>query len=599
MPLANFPIHYDITLTSIAGHLFEVKLSILNPSIKGQILTLPSWIPGSYMIRDFAKHIVRLKAFTQDNLPLKAIKLDKQTWQIEPSKEPIFISYQIYAYDLSVRAAYINDQFGFFNGSNVFLELEGQSHQPCSLSITQQPFASSECKIATTMPLLTQAVSSSDNHHFQASNYAELIDHPVLIGKFDSQLFMVEGVEFELVLAGGHQSDMSRLVRDLTIICQQHFKLFADQSPIKRYLFITMLTDSAYGGLEHRSSTALMFARNDLPSFDEPESPSEGYRTFLSLCSHELLHTWHVKRIKPTELANGNLLSETYTEQLWIYEGFTSYYDDLFLQRAKVISVEDYLMIMGQNLTRLERNKGRLKQSVTESSFDAWTKFYKQDEGAINNIVSYYNKGAIITMCLDLSIRLASKHNLSLDDVMRRLWQQFGKTDVPTPKSVIHDILNELQLDLSVFLNSAIYSTDELPIKELLSKFGITVHQRARADNNDKGGENAQKVVKHDFGAQFKVKEIGVEIQQVSENSAAYNAGIIVGDIIIALGEWQVTPTTLLPLISKLQTYESVDVFVLRDKRLVKLQYTATPAPLDTLYLTIKDKTLTEKWLKK
>tara|TARA_R110000868_G_scaffold14805_15_gene68593 strand:+ start:3610 stop:5412 length:1803 start_codon:yes stop_codon:yes gene_type:complete len=595
----DFPIQYEVSLSSIAGHLFDVSLYIHSPNIAGQRLSLPAWIPGSYMIRDFAKHLISLTALDSQGNSLQVSKLDKQTWQVTPTKNPITIKYQLYAFDLSVRGAYINDQYGFFNGSNIFLEVQGQSNSPCLLRINKAENLFCNYHVSTTMSYLSNQTELNADL-YEAQNYAELIDHPVLMGGFDSLSFKIADIDCELVFAGGHQSDMQRIADDLSLLCQQHIELFGSSAPIKRYVFITLLTDAAFGGLEHRASTALMYARNDLPGFDEPTIPSDTYRNFLSLCSHEFFHTWHVKRIRPIELVEGTLADETYTEQLWIYEGFTSYYDDLLVQRSNIIPVENYLSVVAQNLTRLQRNIGRTKQTITASSFDAWTKFYKQDESAINNIVSYYNKGAIVALCLDLAIRLASKQHYSLDSVMQILWRDFGKTAKATPKTVIHDILQQdLQLNIEYYfdLDKALYSTEELPVARLLKEFGVLVNYRAKTDLNDKGGNTATKVTKHDFGAQFKALNIGIEITQVAEQSSAYAAGILVGDIVVAIDNWQVNATNVLNMIDRLKTNTPVRVSLFRDKRLLQVMLDVRPAPLDTVYLSIENSEKMQLWL--
>ena len=599
MPLSDIPIHYQLQVASVAGHLFQLDLRISQPDRQGQLLSLPAWIPGSYMVRDYAKHIVSISACKLNGESLQLTKLDKQSWQIEPCDGPIKVTYQVYAYDFSVRGAYINDLYAFFNGTNVFLEVSGQSHLPCQLSILDASQHFADCRIATTLPELHHAAAGTNAvQHFIAEDYQELIDHPVLIGQFDAQPFALEGIDCELIFAGGHQSDMQRIAKDLTLVCQQHLNLFGSPAPVSRYLFITLLSDNSFGGLEHRASTALMFARNDLPDFHYGESVKEAYRNFLSLCSHEFFHTWHVKRIRPQALIDGSLSAEVYTEQLWIYEGFTSYYDDWLLQRAKVISTDDYLEVVGQNLTRLQRNFGRLKQTVSASSFDAWTKFYKQDESAINNIVSYYNKGAMVALCLDLSIRLASQHRYSIDDVMRYLWQHHGQTGIGTQDNCIHSIVDKhLQLDLHDFLRTAVYSTEELPVAMLLQQFGIGLHYRAKVDHNDKGGKAASAQSLFDFGAQFKNKEIGIEITQVTENSAAYQAKLLAGDILVAIDGWQVSANNIFALINRLTPQAPASLSVLRDKRLIILNFIAKPAPLDTVYLSIQEPTLVHNWL--
>ena len=226
-------------------------------------------------------------------------------------------------------------------------------------------------------------------------NYDELIDHPIYVGIADTHSFEVDGITFTLLFSGNNNIDYERIANDLTPICKHHLDLFGAPQPINNYLFMTLLADNGFGGLEHKYSTALLYPRFDLPHVGEREKKTDSYITFLSLCSHEFFHTWHVKRIKPSVMVKPDLSQETYTNQLWIYEGFTSFYDDVTLARAGVIEPQKYLDIVAQNVSRLLQNAGRFKQSAAESSFDAWTKFYKQDASATNNIVSYYTREAL------------------------------------------------------------------------------------------------------------------------------------------------------------------------------------------------------------
>jgi predicted metalloprotease with PDZ domain len=597
MHTQSSPIHYHVNVSSIAGHVFDVSLRIENPDQNGQILTLPAWIPGSYMIRDFAKNIIKIRAKDDQGKDINIQKLDKQTWQVQAVSTTLTIFYQVYAFDLSVRGAYINDEMAFLNGTNMFLAVVGQTNQPCGLTL-QKPFQPelSHWKVATTMPTDMQVTHAFGE--YWASHYEELIDHPVLMGEFDILPFSANGVEFELILAGGHQSDVKRITKDLTKVCQHHIAFFADTPPIKRYQFITLLTDNAFGGLEHISSTALMYSRNDLPSLSDVEHMTDGYRVFLSLCSHEFFHTWHVKKIKPQELFGAALDKERYTEQLWIYEGFTSYYDDFSLFRCGLITQTEYLKVVGQNLTRLFRNKGRFKQTITESSFDAWTKFYKQDESAVNNIVSYYNKGAVLAMCLDLLIKSKSDGTYCLDDVMRYLWSQHGKLAVPTPVNIIQNIVKEqLNLNLKDFFQSALYSTEELPFNELLAKFGIRCHVSPRENLDDKGGKITTSPVKIEFGAQIKTREIGVQIIQVTEQTAAYESGLQVGDVLIAIDKWVVSKENLISQLNYLSIGHTAQLSILRDEKLKQLKFTVTTATNDTIALEVFDQARCNSWL--
>jgi predicted metalloprotease with PDZ domain len=592
-----FHIQYNVNVSSIPGHTFDVSLRIESPDKNGQILRLPAWIPGSYMIRDFAKNIITINAQDDSGQNIAITKLDKQSWQIQAVNTAITVKYQVYAFDFSVRGAYINDEIAFFNGTNMFLAVEGQTDKPCGLSIEKPSQANlAHWKVATTMPTNMQDKQSFGE--YSASHYEELIDHPVLIGEFDVLPFSVAGVDFELILAGGHQADVKRITKDLTKVCEHHIEFFADTPPVTRYQFITLLTDNAFGGLEHISSTALMYSRNDLPSLSDAEQMTDGYRVFLSLCSHEFFHTWHVKRIKPEELFAATLDQEQYTEQLWIYEGFTSYYDDFSLLKCGLINQTEYLKVVGQNLTRLIRNKGRFKQTITESSFYAWTKFYKQDEGAVNNIVSYYNKGAVLAMCLDLLIKQHSNGNYSLDDVMRHLWNHHGKLNIPTPIDVVQNIVKtQLNLELNDFFQVALYSTTELPFDELLNNVGIKCHFSPKESIDDKGGVLTTSPIKIEFGAQIKAQEIGIQIIQVTEQTAAYKSGLQVGDVLIAIDKWVVSKENLVTQLNYLPIGQSTQLSVIRDKKLKTLAFTAGPAPCDTIALEVIDKEQSSRWL--
>ena len=404
-----------------------------------------------------------------------------------------------------------------------------------------------------------------------------------------------------MVYVGDHNADTARVAQDMKAVVEHHVALFGE-SPVTNYLFMTMLTADGFGGLEHRSSTALMYPRGDLPRFSDKGNVSEGYRTFLSLCSHELFHTWHVKRIRPEALKQSRLSEETYTPQLWIYEGFTSYYDDFSLLRAGLISRDDYLEVMGQNLTRLLRNTGRHKQTVTESSFDAWTRFYKQDANSINHIVSYYNKGAIVALCLDLLLKQQSEGKYSLDDVMRTLWQKHGAPDIGTDNDVIEKIINSVPdidaTEVKQYLESALYSVNELPVEGLLSSVGVTLHTRPRSSFQDKGGKPSEQTVRVAIGANCKARETGLTINQVLEGSPAAEAHLQVGDVVIAADEWQVSASNWIKTLEDLldSGLSHTTLSVLRDQRLLHLTFPLRESDADTVYLTVEDEDALKGW---
>lgn len=468
-------IQYTVYLSNPHAHIFKVILDITSPNKDGQVLSLPAWIPGSYMIRDFAKNIITIKASANDKA-LKLSKLDKSTWEIEPTDSNIYVEYEVYAWDLSVRSAHFDMTHAFFNGTCLFLMPHGLEHESCLVDIkSPQDEKYSNWKVTTS--LTKNETLSSGFGTYQANDYDELIDHPVEIGTQTEFNFTVANTKHSMALTGIQRADEQRLKNDLTKICKTHCDMFGELPELEEYIFLTMVTGDGYGGLEHRSSTSLMCSRDDLPLVNQAEEPDDKYRNFLGLCSHEYFHTWNIKRIKPEVFMPYNLSEESYTRQLWAFEGITSYYDELALIRCKVISLESYLELIGQTITRVLRAKGRLIQSVAESSFEAWTKFYKQDESAPNTIVSYYAKGALLALCLDLSIRHQTNNEKSLDDVMRYLWLNFGKKKIGLAEGKIESTVSEISgIDFSNFFSKYLYGVEELPLEELLKEFGIDYH---------------------------------------------------------------------------------------------------------------------------
>lgn len=584
-------LQYTLSVSSVSQHLFSVCVAI--PAHEQQQLTvsLPSWIPGSYMIRDFSRNITGFSATDTAGNPLPVTLLDKQQWLVESQGNAIELEYQVYAFDLSVRSAYINDEYAFCNGTSVFVAVSGFESLPCDVTI-HLPEDKPAWQIETTLP-------HADDNIFYANDYAELIDHPVFMGVCTSADFEVDGVTFTLMFSGSAQYDMPRLCHDLEKVCEHHLKLFGKPYPVSHYLFMTLIADQGYGGLEHRSSTALLYPRFELPLLGEPAELTDSYVNFISLCSHELFHTWHVKRIKPDVMVKPDLSQETYTDQLWIYEGFTSFYDDVTLARTGVIPADRYFKIVSQNLTRLYRNAGRFKQSIAESSFYAWNKFYKQDAGSVNNIVSYYNKGGIVALGLDLLLRQRSEDACNLDDLMRLLWAEYGD-ESGTPADVIERLCREnLQVDVSDYLASVVYGTADVALDQLLESIGVTHSVQVPLSLQDKGGDavpEGKVSPRYDFGAVCKELEIGLLIQSVQENSAAAQAGLQIDDKLIAADGFVVN-TKLLQRLLTIERSESLALTVIRDGRLLALSMPIVPASLQSCVLRIIDDSKASTWL--
>jgi predicted metalloprotease with PDZ domain len=568
-----------------AAHLFEVSLTVDKPDSSGQVFAMPAWIPGSYMIRDYAKHVVAIRA-ESDGLAIDLRKLDKSRWQAAATDRPLTVVAEIYAYDPSVRGAHLDTTHAYFNGPCVFLSVAGQEDAPCELEILPPDGAvNQDWRVATSM-----RSKSAEQYGFgvyEADDHAELIDHPVEIGRLLIGEFEVNGVPHAIAIRGHARVDMARLCHDLQRVCLQQMSLLGAPGDLDRYLFLLDAPGAGYGGLEHRWSSSLVCARENLPLRADSEV-SNGYRTFLGLVSHEYFHLWNVKRLKPAVFTPYDLSEETHTSLLWVFEGVTSYYDDLALVRSGLISAESYLELLGQTITRVLRGSGRHRQSVAESSFDAWTKFYKQDANASNAIVSYYAKGSLVALALDLKIRLETQDRVSLDDVMRECWSRWGQSGDGMPEDGMEQVCADVSgLELDDFFDAAVRGTGELPLQTLLESFAVDYQLRPASGSRDKGGKAAKKPPSPSLGATLAADGDKSVFKVVRNGGPAELAGIAPGDVAVALDGLALTASNC---DRRLRTYRDgdiLDLVVFRGDELVSTSVRLAHGPKDTCYLQI------------
>lgn len=592
-------IHYTITPVDPGLHLFEVTLTIANPDPDGQIVSLPAWIPGSYMIREFARNIVQIRA-DSDGRKLRLAKIDKHSWRAARCNGPLRLVYQVYAWDLSVRAAHLDHTHAFFNGTSVFLKAHGKESIPHVVDIRPpEGDAFANWRVATSLPEL-----KARRHRFGtyvAQDYDELVDHPVEMGEFTLIRFDAHGVPHEMAITGQVPNlDAERLAADLKKICEYQIALFepsTKRAPMDRYVFLTLAVGDGYGGLEHRASTALICSRSELPVKGQ-SAMSEGYRGFLGLCSHEYFHTWNVKRIKPAVFAPYDLSQENYTPLLWLFEGFTSYYDDLSLVRTGLIDAEAYLGLLAKTVNGVMRGSGRLRQSVAESSFDAWTKYYRQDENAPNAIVSYYAKGSLVALLFDLTIRAQTRGRRSLDDVMRALWRRFGR-DFYAPgkgrgvtEEEVEALFDEVSgLKLKPLFELAVRGTKDLPLDEAFATFGIAYAGRQKAD-------------KPSLGVRSKKESGDCKLASVYEGGAAHRAGLSAGDALMAIDGLRVTASNLDTLLQRYRVGDTVTVHAFRRDELMQFAVALQPDVAPQVAFEMKARPaagvkLRHVWLKK
>lgn len=565
-------LHYQIEFDDYKQHLVHVTIRFLaNPN---QELWLPTWIPGSYLIREFSKHIEAVKAYDEAGRMLNIKKTEKNRWRLfNTDHELITVEYDVYAYDLSVRGAYVDQTRLYINPACVCLGLEGQEQSACELEI----FLPDELKHFQLATGLASKSLVKGRFTLKADHYDQLIDSPFELADQTRFSFQTHGIEHEFVISGTHATNVDRLKTDIEKICAAEIDLFGS-APFKNYTFMTMATGNSYGGLEHCNSTSLITPRDDLPKSNEPTEPSKDYQRFLGLCSHEYFHSWLVKFIRPENFANYNLHQEGYTSLLWIFEGFTSYYDDLILLRSGVISQKSYLDLLKSQIDRYLQNPGRFVQTVAESSFDAWIKFYRQDENSNNAGTSYYNKGALVALCLDLGLRLRGS---SLDALMRRLYEN-TQNGVQVNERTIFDLCEELTGDSWVEqINHLINTTEELPLDQLFPEFGLSYTLK-----NDKTLA---------YGLKLADKPEGVLVQNAHREGAGAKAGISANDVIIAIDRLKAT-TKLIEKYAKQKGNYSVLAF--RRDELLSFEVTSDSINLTEVELIIEDQSKADKWLK-
>jgi predicted metalloprotease with PDZ domain len=594
---ASFQLTYRVCPQQPAAHLFGVELRIAHRPAGTLVLALPAWCPGSYMIRDFARHLVRITAVDSHGRTVPIIKQDKQTWALTPGDAlmlPLIVSYQMYAWDFSVRAAYLDSTRAYFNGPSLLLQVRGFEHLPCRIDLLPPP--AGDCldwRLATSLKPLAAAPLGFGA--YQADDYADLIDHPVEMGRFDLASFTVRSVPHRFAVSGRQRCDFARIQRDLERICGQHAALFGEL-PIDRYLFLAVAASEGYGGLEHRFSSSLLCTRDDLPSPGEA-ALTAGYQRFLGLCSHEYFHLWHVKRIQPLCLLTAGLTAEIHTRLLWVFEGITSYYDDLALIRSGCIEPTAYLQLLAENVTRVMRTPGRLVQTLAESSFDAWTKFYKQDENAPNAIISYYAKGALVALALDLTIRRETDGRVALDDVMRALWVRHGRTGLGVPELGFETLAMEVSgLDLGDFFAQALDSTDDLDLASLLASVGILMRLRPAIGPKDQGGcvERFEPIQGQPTLA-VRLRNGGPEavLAHVLSGGAGECAGLAPGDQVVAVNGLRATAENLERLVAASQDPHGapmpIRLHCFRRNELLELTACPQPAVADTCELILLD----------
>ena len=602
MPKAQAPaaVHYRVQAADLNAHLFQVTLTIEAPAV-GQALSLPVWIPGSYLVREFSRNLQQLTA-RQGARAVQLEQAGKNSWLAHcKAGKPLQLQYQVYALDPSVRTAWLDAERGFFNGTSLFLRAHGLEQQPHGLELVATP-ATAQWSVAT--GLEARRVTKKGWGSYLAADYDELVDCPVELGCFWSGGFVACGIAHRFVVAGASPAfDAQRLLADTQKICETEIRFWhgkgrgaSAKAPQRSYLFMLNAVDEGYGGLEHRNSTALICQRRDLPRLPADSAtpaktePGVGYGKLMGLISHEYFHTWNVKRLRPADFASYRYDAEQYTQLLWFFEGFTSYYDDLLLRRAGLLDDAGYLTLIARTVNQVAQTPGRKLQSVAQSSMDAWIKYYRPDENTPNATVSYYTKGSLVALCLDLTLRAEGR--TQLDAVMRSLWQrcQGGPMSEADLLVTLHHLGGR---SFEEEIAAWVHGTAELPLAELLPRFGVRIHLDAAPLEQQLG---------------LRVSEShGIRVKQVLRGGVAEQAGFASGDEWLGLeqdpgrpsardGGWRLNRLDDIALYAGAS--RKVRALVSRDQRLLRLPLTLPKGDGETAWrLTVEDARALGRWL--
>ena len=525
LPRTNPTIAYQVAMPEPTNHLFEVTLVIKGWFSDRLDLKMPVWTPGSYLVREYARHLQDFSATGEQ--PLGWHKVSKNHWQVDVlGVSDITVRYRVFANELTVRTNHLDSTHGYFNPAALCFYLPG--FEQCAIDIAILPPAN--WQVTTPLPAV-----ENQPYTYRAASFDVLVDSPFEIGQHQVYEFEAEGKPHEFAIWGRGNADVDRILADMRKIIAVEAELFGEL-PYDRYVFLLHLSSQGFGGLEHKNSCTLNYSRFGFQA-------TEKYNRFMQLVAHEFFHLWNIKRIRPIALEAFDYDQENYTPSLWFSEGTTSYYDLTFPLRAGIYNAQTFLTALSKEITRYLTTPGRLVQPLGESSFDAWIKLYRRDAHSDNSQISYYLKGEMVTLLLDLIIRSRHSNQRSFDDVLRAMWQQFGKEETGfTPAQLQQTIETVAETDLSEFFDRYLNTTAELPLADYLAWFGLQLQ----------GDEDLLPFTG------MTVKSEGCEIVKFVEfNSPAQQAGLDAGDELLAIDGVRITADQLN---DRLHDYQPGDV---------------------------------------
>lgn len=574
---AQTKIAFDISFTEPQAHYVDVKMEVSDINNEYLEVKMPVWAPGSYLIREFARNVEGFTASDENGKLLSSTKTNKNTWKIYTSKsKKIEINYRIYAFEISVRSSFVDSSHAFLSPTGIFMYVPGQLKQPTTITIHPTEAWN---KISTGLE-----THEGKANTFYAPSFDILFDSPIEIGTQDIFEFTAAGVSHEVAMYGGGNYDKERLKRDMTKIVEEETAVF-DVNPNKRYVFIVHNYNTAGGGLEHLNSTVLGMSRNNY-------TDETAYANFLSLVAHEYFHLWNVKRIRPFALGPFDYDNENYTTNLWIAEGFTAYYDNWIVRRAGLCSFEKYLEILSGNINVIENQPGNRTQPVSEASFDAWIKYYRPNENARNSTISYYDKGSMIALLLDLEIMNATEGKKGLDDVMKALYDEYyikqnrGYTDAEF-KALAEQVAG---MPLDAIYSDHVNGTKQINFAKYLSYVGLQLVDDLATQNTPY------------LGTTSVIKEGKIIITNIARGSAAWKDGLNVNDEIIGIDGSRVND--LDKMIAMKKVGQTITLLINRDGLIKNIDATLSRNPSVKFRIVPSEKAneaelaLRKKWLK-
>lgn len=540
-------------------HYYHVSMTVSHLLADSIDLVMPVWTPGSYVVREFGRNVRDFSAAGAIGNRLHWEKISKHTWRVRANKEPnVSVSYRVYAFERSVRTSFLDRSHGFISGAGVFMYVEGKLHSPYRIRI--EPYLD-----WSTVSTSLEAVPGKD-HVFQAPDFDILVDSPIEIGNQQVLEFEAQGIRHTIAIYGDGNLSPERLTSDFRRIAETAAEVFGE-FPYRHYTFLLQLLDDGFGGLEHLNSCSIQVSRWSF-------KPEEAYRKTLALVAHELFHAWNVKRLRPFPLGPFDYTRENYTRLLWMAEGFTEYYSYLLLRRSGLMNVEHYLAGLAGRLREYLQTPGRHVDSAAEASFDAWIKHYRRDAHSHNATVSYYSKGELIALVIDLEIRQLTAGACSLDDVLRKLYRKYYKQ--------FQRAFNEIELRLACeetagrplteIFEGYVYGTAEMDFDRYLNHAGLRI------------GEQWEGLRGKGFlGASARTREGRTVVSSVTAGTAAYEHGLNVNDEILAVDGYRVDEQSLVLRLEENAPGTKVDLTIARDGRLITLPVVLGEQPVPEL----------------